>query len=761
MAASNASASASGSPPRKTSPPNANAATRDPSPASKSERKASVPTEDARPTSSRSAGAGPPGITVAPSTTTPATKPPLPAVLHRPPIRPSIPAASKSKFELEPNPFEQSFSRSSNSIRTGAQSSSSSEDVHATAREREKSHAGAAGKSEDGAKPEPASPSAETPALPPLSALTSPAPDPANHFSWSGLSSSLRAGPLSPAMLTGPAATAGHLPHGASALSHGTGLTPQLGAGATGVYDPAAFRTGFTPGSGFTPSFGGAYGGPSSFPMPSPNTAAFLSMVTNSTPNGPNEAAAAAAAAAGGGQSQNGQQAGVAASQAQGAPGAQVNGQQANGAAGVPPPAVNQLDSTITPNTLNALTGVINSMNNIPQGYPEPPQEPQGYPGHPQRHPQGPPHMQHPDSYFHPGQHHPGMQIHRQGSPSNHPPHMQQQQHLPPHMLQQMGPQGNQAMPPQMGMPPSHLHDQGGYPPRNAGAGGAPNQAANGLFLLSQAHQELSKREEESKGDNVVPPAKGGAKGKRKSEEGTRAAANKPPAKKAKKGAAAAAAEVSVRDHRTSLSSGASPEYDDDDNDPDSSLLEMAGYEQSQRAGSQAPSKNGSNSKPETEEEKRKNFLERNRQGEGRATEGRPAGKLLTLPPFVAALKCRQRKKAWLGQLQTKVDGLTADNDRLKNVIQNMTDEMARISAVLNSHRDCPGMGTSLAQVGLSVLPGPPPHGGPYHHGPPPGMMPQQMAPNGAPMLQTGFRQASQPLQAPNGRPYAQQETTA
>jgi hypothetical protein len=136
-------------------------------------------------------------------------------------------------------------------------------------------------------------------------------------------------------------------------------------------------------------------------------------------------------------------------------------------------------------------------------------------------------------------------------------------------------------------------------------------------------------------------------------------------------------------------------------------------------------------------------------------------------------LKCRQRKKAWLGQLQTKVDGLTADNDRLKNIVQNLTDEVARMSAVLNSHRDCPGMSGSLAQVGLNAIPGqlPPGAGMQYHHGQPNGMMHQQPMQGGRPqqvngtggMMQTGFRQTSQQGQGPpqGMGSYTAQEATA
>jgi len=68
----------------------------------------------------------------------------------------------------------------------------------------------------------------------------------------------------------------------------------------------------------------------------------------------------------------------------------------------------------------------------------------------------------------------------------------------------------------------------------------------------------------------------------------------------------------------------------------------------------------GDRKKPETEEEKRKNFLERNRQ---------------------AALKCRQRKKAWLAQLQAKNEYLTQENQRLQEALVSTREELARLTA--------------------------------------------------------------------------------
>ncbi|KAA1076403.1 hypothetical protein PGT21_006040 [Puccinia graminis f. sp. tritici] len=73
--------------------------------------------------------------------------------------------------------------------------------------------------------------------------------------------------------------------------------------------------------------------------------------------------------------------------------------------------------------------------------------------------------------------------------------------------------------------------------------------------------------------------------------------------------------------------------------------------------------------KPETEEEKRKNFLERNRQ---------------------AALKCRQRKKAWLANLQTKVEYLSTENESLQLTINQLREEIDSFRSILVSHKDCP-----------------------------------------------------------------------
>ncbi|KAI9278982.1 hypothetical protein BDA99DRAFT_531712 [Phascolomyces articulosus] len=69
------------------------------------------------------------------------------------------------------------------------------------------------------------------------------------------------------------------------------------------------------------------------------------------------------------------------------------------------------------------------------------------------------------------------------------------------------------------------------------------------------------------------------------------------------------------------------------------------------------------------DDEKRKQFLERNRQ---------------------AALKCRQRKKQWLNDLQAKAEYLMADNEQLQIHVYALHDEIINLQSLLYAHRDCP-----------------------------------------------------------------------
>lgn len=76
-------------------------------------------------------------------------------------------------------------------------------------------------------------------------------------------------------------------------------------------------------------------------------------------------------------------------------------------------------------------------------------------------------------------------------------------------------------------------------------------------------------------------------------------------------------------------------------------------------------------SRPKTaeDEEKRRNFLERNR---------------------IAALKCRQRKKQWLNNLQNKVEALTTENEQLQMQVETMREEIMNLKTLLLAHKDCP-----------------------------------------------------------------------
>jgi len=71
----------------------------------------------------------------------------------------------------------------------------------------------------------------------------------------------------------------------------------------------------------------------------------------------------------------------------------------------------------------------------------------------------------------------------------------------------------------------------------------------------------------------------------------------------------------------------------------------------------------------ETDDDKRRNFLERNRQ---------------------AALKCRQRKKQWLSSLQQKVDWYTRENELLSSEVGQLREQVTNLKTLLAAHKDCP-----------------------------------------------------------------------
>lgn len=81
-----------------------------------------------------------------------------------------------------------------------------------------------------------------------------------------------------------------------------------------------------------------------------------------------------------------------------------------------------------------------------------------------------------------------------------------------------------------------------------------------------------------------------------------------------------------------------------------------------------------------TEDEKRKNFLERNR---------------------VAALKCRQRKKQWLQNLQQKVDLYGQENEALTNHVNQLREQIFQLRSLLIQHRECPTLTNHPAMMSI------------------------------------------------------------
>jgi hypothetical protein len=53
-------------------------------------------------------------------------------------------------------------------------------------------------------------------------------------------------------------------------------------------------------------------------------------------------------------------------------------------------------------------------------------------------------------------------------------------------------------------------------------------------------------------------------------------------------------------------------------------------------------------------------------------------------------LKCRQRKKQWLNNLQAKVEFLTNDNERLQLQSESLKEEIVNLKTLLLAHKECP-----------------------------------------------------------------------
>ncbi|KAG2187522.1 hypothetical protein INT44_005211 [Umbelopsis vinacea] len=133
---------------------------------------------------------------------------------------------------------------------------------------------------------------------------------------------------------------------------------------------------------------------------------------------------------------------------------------------------------------------------------------------------------------------------------------------------------------------------------------------------------------------------------------------------------------------------------------PESSADDLRSRRSNRRASSSSRRTDGGGD----DTDKRKNFLERNRQ---------------------AALKCRQRKKQWLAELQNKVEYLSTDNEKLQTQATSLREEIINLKTLLLAHKDCT-VAQANGVIGLEQLRAAP------------GMLLRQNVQNNAPMNMFG-----------------------
>ncbi|KAJ9624848.1 Transcription factor [Taxawa tesnikishii (nom. ined.)] len=435
--------------------------------------------------------------------------------------------------------------------------------------------------------------------LPGVTSLTSPASLlPGGTPGWGG---SLRSGPLSPAMLTGPTATNDYF----SSDHHPF-------AGSFPTPNESSLRTGLTPG-----------GGGSMFPAPSPNSQAIY------------------------------------------------NAMQSGGAT----PSTLDFHRTAMHARAASLNNQPNNQNlTMPNGATSAPQDPnidpniqsRGFPPHSQQQQQDP---------F--GQHDANdaansLYILAQSREGRNGP----QQYPVPQQPQQMNYMPNA---PHMGGVSQQQHDMSPDMAKRA----AKNSVGSNISGSTQNEQgEFSEsgNSEQAKPQTRPRAKKAGSikaagNGRRKAEE----TPGKAPANKKQK------------------SIGGSVNMQDDELDSDEE--------------DQQDLNDGNNgNKKMTDEEKRKNFLERNR---------------------VAALKCRQRKKQWLANLQQKVEIFSTENDALAATVTSLREEIVGLKTLLLAHKDCPvSQAQGISGMAMQNIAGEPQHyANPYGMGMPQGMPQQGMPP--------------------------------
>lgn len=182
-------------------------------------------------------------------------------------------------------------------------------------------------------------------------------------------------------------------------------------------------------------------------------------------------------------------------------------------------------------------------------------------------------------------------------------------------------------------------------------AGGQQEQTANHRANKNSVASNISGDTENGEGDysdaqDDTKPAARATRGKKGGSTGKGAAAN------GKRKTEETPSKPNNKRQRTNASN-MSMDMDMEDDDDDETKMEDSHPD----------------GKKMTDEEKRKNFLERNR---------------------VAALKCRQRKKQWLANLQQKVEIFSTENDALAATVTQLREEIVGLKTLLLAHKDCP-----------------------------------------------------------------------